>query len=143
MRVLHFYRTYYPDSFGGIEQVIYQLCRSGSQFGVESTVLSLTRDKVARTVMLDGHEAHRARMDLEISSTSFSASAFLRFAQLASRADVVHYHYPWPFMDVVHFATRLRKPTVVTYHSDIIRQRFLLKLYRPLKRRFLASVDRI
>jgi rhamnosyl/mannosyltransferase len=25
MKVLHFYKTYYPDSFGGIEQVIYQL----------------------------------------------------------------------------------------------------------------------
>jgi rhamnosyl/mannosyltransferase len=46
-------------------------------------------------------------------------------------------------MDVVHFATAHGKPTVVTYHSDIIRQRTLLKLYRPLKNRFLSSVDRI
>ena len=27
MRVLHFYTTYYPDSLGGIEQVIRQLCK--------------------------------------------------------------------------------------------------------------------
>jgi rhamnosyl/mannosyltransferase len=46
-------------------------------------------------------------------------------------------------MDLVHFATAHGKPTVVTYHSDIIRQQTLLKLYRPLKNRFLASVDRI
>lgn len=32
---------------------------------------------------------------------------------------------------------------MVTYHSDIIRQKHLLKLYRPLKRKFLASMDRI
>jgi glycosyltransferase involved in cell wall biosynthesis len=46
-------------------------------------------------------------------------------------------------MDVVHFATRVKKPKLVTYHSDIIRQEHLLKLYRPLKRKFLASMDRI
>jgi rhamnosyl/mannosyltransferase len=46
-------------------------------------------------------------------------------------------------MDLVHLATRVRKPSVVTYHSDIIRQKHLFKLYKPLKQRFLASVDRI
>jgi rhamnosyl/mannosyltransferase len=46
-------------------------------------------------------------------------------------------------MDVVHFATRVRKPTVVTYHSDIIRQKSLLRLYRPLMSTFLADVSSI
>jgi rhamnosyl/mannosyltransferase len=66
---------------------------------------------------------------------------FRKFAELAKRADIIHLHYPWPFMDVVHFASQHGKPTVVTYHSDIIRQQNLLKLYRPLKNRFLSSVD--
>lgn len=143
MRVLHFFKTYYPDTVGGIEQVIFQLCRSSGQFDVTNSVLSLSREKVDRTIALEGHDAHRARMNFQIASTAFSASSFLRFAQLAKQADVVHYHYPWPFMDLVHFATRLKKPTVVTYHSDIIRQKTLLKLYRPLKHLFLGSVDRI
>lgn len=143
MRVLHFYKTYYPDSVGGVEQVIYQLCRGAAKCGVESSVLSLSRETADRTIKLDGHEAHRARLNFQIASTAFSASSFLRFSQLAKQADIVHYHYPWPFMDVVHFATRLKKPTVVTYHSDIIRQKMLFKLYRPLKHRFLNSIDRI
>lgn len=143
MRVLHFFKTYYPDSLGGTEQVIYQLCRGGGLEGVESTVLSLSREKVDRVIQLDGHQAHRARMDFEVASNAFSLSSFWRFAQLAKQADIIHYHYPWPFMDLVHFATRVKKPTVVTYHSDIIRQKNLLKLYRPLKRLFLGSVDRI
>jgi rhamnosyl/mannosyltransferase len=62
---------------------------------------------------------------------------------LAKKADVIHYHFPWPFMDVVHFATMVKKPTVVTYHSDIIRQKHLLKLYRPLKWKFLGDMSRI
>lgn len=46
-------------------------------------------------------------------------------------------------MDFVHFATRVHKPTVVSYHSDIVKQKHLLKLYQPLMNRFLGSVDRI
>ena len=143
MRVLHFYKTSFPDSMGGIEQVINQIARGANKLGVQTDVLSLTPDRVARTIEIDGYLAHRARLDLQIASTGFSASAFWRFSQLAKQADVIHYHFPWPFMDVVHFATRVKKPTVVTYHSDIIKQKHLLKLYRPLMNKFLASVDRI
>ena len=143
MRVLHFYKTSFPDTIGGVEQTIDQIARSANELGIQTEVLSLTSDKVARTVEMNGYLVHRARMDFQIASTGFSASAFLRFSQLAKQADVIHYHFPWPFMDIVHFATRVKKPTVVTYHSDIIRQKHLLKLYRPLMERFLTSVDRI
>ena len=62
---------------------------------------------------------------------------------MAKEADVIHYHFPWPYMDLVHFASRVKKPTVVTYHSDIVKQKFLLRLYQPLMRCFLNDVDRI
>jgi len=143
MRILHFYKTSFPDTMGGVEQVINQIARGASKLGVATDVLSLTPNRVPRTIEIDGYLAHRARLNLQIASTGFSASAFLRFAQLAKQADVIHYHFPWPFMDVVHFATRVKKPTVVTYHSDIIRQKNLLKLYRPLQNKFLGDVDRI
>jgi rhamnosyl/mannosyltransferase len=143
MRILHFYKTSFPDTMGGVEQVINQIARGASKLGVTTDVLSLTPDRVPRTIEIDGYLAHRARLDLQIASTGFSASAFLRFAQLAKQADVIHYHFPWPFMDVVHFATRAKKPTVVTYHSDIIRQKKLLKIYQPLQKLFLSDVDRI
>lgn len=143
MRVLHFYKTAFPDTMGGVEQVINQIARGASKEGIETDVLSLTPDRVPRTIEIDGYMAHRARLDLQIASTGVSVSALLRFAQLAKKADVIHYHFPWPFMDFVHFATRVKKPTVVTYHSDIIRQKHLLKIYRPLKWRFLSDVSRI
>ena len=142
-RVLHFYRTYYPDSFGGIEQVIFQMCAGSARYGYTSEVLTLSRNAHQAPVELFGHRVHQVSLDLQIASTGFSWSAFGKFAALARQADIIHLHYPWPFMDLVHFITGHRKPTVVTYHSDIIRQKTLLKLYRPLKHRFLASVDRI
>ena len=128
---------------GGVEQVINQIARGAHKLGVQSDVLSLTPERVPRTIEIDGYLAHRAKLNFQIASTGFSASVFLRFAQLAKKADVIHYHFPWPLMDVVHFASRVKKPTVLTYHSDIIRQKHLLKLYRPLKWKFLRDVSRI
>ena len=143
MRVLHFFKTYLPDSMGGIEQVIFQLCESGAQHGVEGQVLTLSSDPTPPIVQLGQHEVHRAKLDVQFASTGFSWSVFKRFRELAAEADVINYHFPWPFMDLVHFASGINKPFVVTYHSDIIRQKFLLNLYRPLMNRFLASADRI
>lgn len=129
---------------GGVEQVINQIARGASALGVATDVLSLTPERGAAPILkLDGYLAHRARLDWELASTGVSFGAFGRFAELARQADVIHYHFPWPFMDLVHFATRAGKPSLLTYHSDIVRQKTLLRLYRPLKQRFLASVDRI
>lgn len=143
MKVLHFYRTAHPYTVGGIESVIHQIARGTQEFGVSVEVLCLSRRCDPPTVEIDGYLTHRVKLDFEIASTGFSLAAFSKFASLARQADLIHYHFPWPFMDLVHFATRPAKPTVVTYHSDIIRQKNALRLYRPLKRRFLNDVNHI
>lgn len=141
MRVLHFYKTYYPDSFGGIEQAIFQLVEGSARYGVDSEVLYLSKSGTAKDLRVANHIVHRSRLDFDILSSGFSMSAFRDFSNLASQVDLVHYHFPWPFMDIVHFATRLKKPTVLSYHSDIVRQKCLLQLYRPLMYRFLSQID--
>lgn len=143
MIILHFYKRYYPDSYGGVEQVIFQLASGSAQLGVHSTVLSLTSNKVPRVVEVNGHESYRCRSNFTIASTDFSLSSFWQFNELVKNVDIVHYHFPWPFMDLVHFAINHKKPSVVTYHSDIVKQKILLKLYKPLKNKFLESVDTI
>jgi glycosyltransferase involved in cell wall biosynthesis len=143
MRVLHFYKTYYPDSVGGIEQVIRQLCVGTGRLGVTNTVLSLSRHDNLVPFEFEGHMVHRSPLNAEIASNAISLQSIGALARLAREADVVHYHFPWPFMDLAHFMARVRKPSVVSYHSDIVRQRHLLRLYQPLKHRFLRSVDRI
>ncbi|MDH1307923.1 glycosyltransferase family 4 protein [Pseudomonas fulva] len=143
MKVLHFFKTYYPDSMGGIEQVIFQIAEGTQAHGIEPEVLYLSSRGAARNEPVANHLTHRAKLDLHVASTGFSLSAFKDFAELARKADIVHFHFPWPYMDLVHFATRLNKPTVVSYHSDIVKQKWLLKLYQPLMNRFFSSVDRI
>lgn len=143
MKVLHFYRTYYPDTFGGIEQVIRQMAVGTTRLGVSNEVLTLTRDTQHPEIDFEGHKVYRARLNFEIASTGFSWSALSLFFELAKQVDVIHYHFPWPFMDLAHFLGRIKKPSVVTYHSDIVRQKYLLKLYSPLKHCFLKDVNRI
>lgn len=143
MRVLHFFKTYYPDTTGGIEQVIYQLCQGTPALGVENRVLTLSPNPELKTIQVDDHEVTRVKQTLHVASTGFSTQAFGQFRRMLAEVDLVHYHFPWPFMDLVHFASQVRKPAVVSYHSDIIKQKTLLKLYTPLMHRFLSSMQRI
>lgn len=143
MNILHFYKTYYPDSVGGVEQVIYQLAEGGRELGINAAVLALSPVGSSRNGCHAHHVVHTSRQDFFIASTGFSFSAFSDFRDLARQADIIHYHFPWPFMDLVHFVVKTGKPSLVTYHSDIVKQKVLNTLYQPLMNRFLASVDRI
>ncbi len=143
MKVLHFYKTYYPDSVGGVEQVIFQISSGVADLGISTDVLSLSPNATRQPVDLGSHLAYKAKLDMQVASTGFSLSALHMFRDLGRQADIIHYHFPWPFMDLVHLASRLDKPSLITYHSDIVRQAVLLQLYRPLMNRFLDSVDAI
>ena len=55
MRVLHFYKTYHPDSVGGVEQVIRQMCVGTGRLGVSNTVLSLSRHDNLVPFEFEGH----------------------------------------------------------------------------------------
>ncbi len=144
MRVLHVYKTGLPETMGGIEQVVRTLATQSSRYGVDSQVVTLCADgRLAGTVQDDNYLLHRFQRDVELASMPVSLRLLRQFAGLARRVDLVHYHFPWPLMDLLHFASAIRTPSVLTYHSDIVRQRQLLRLYRPLQDRFLAAVDRI
>lgn len=143
IRVLHFFKTYWPETFGGIERTIDTIARGTSAHGVASSVLTLSNDSSTPLRHFNGYEVHVAKRDFEIASTGFSRKVFARFSELAAQADIVHYHFPWPLMDIAHFWDGHRKPSVVTYHADVVKQRMLLRAYQPLMNRFLGDVDRI
>lgn len=143
MRVLHFFKTFAPDSFGGVESVIRGIARGTKPFGVSTQVLSLSRNPDGNSVHIDGIWARKARQHLELASTGLSLSVLTVFKEMAHDADLIHYHFPWPMMDVIHFLSRTDKPTVVTYHSDIVKQRWLKAAYDPLMHRFLDSMQGI
>ncbi len=69
LKVMHFYKTYYPDSFGGIEQVIFQLSEAGVCHQIESTILSLSARGNIDNERVGKHVAYYAACDFEVAST--------------------------------------------------------------------------
>ena len=50
MKVLHVYRTYFPDSQGGLEEVIRQICLATRDHGVTSKVFTLSDEPFPHTL---------------------------------------------------------------------------------------------
>lgn len=141
MKVLHVYRTFFPDSQGGLEEAIRQICVSTKGQGIESRVLSLSRNPHPAVLDISGIQVHRAQLTADPLSCSISLQAISAHRKLLDWCDVVHYHHPWPFADVLYAASQRNKPAVLTYHSDIVRQRLLGALYAPFLEQFLRRMD--
>lgn len=72
LQVLHFYKNYYPDSFGGIiEKVIFQLSEAGVRHQIKSTILSLSTRGDIDNERVEKHVAYYAACDFEVASTPF------------------------------------------------------------------------
>ena len=143
MKVLHVYRTYFPDTQGGLEEVIRQICLNTVCQGVESRVFTLSRHPEPANLLVDQSRVVRVKQAFEVASCGFCFGGLSEFAVQVAWADVVHYHFPWPWGDAMHMLAGKGKPSVVTYHSDIVRQQTLQFFYRPLMYRFLGSASRI
>jgi glycosyltransferase involved in cell wall biosynthesis len=143
MRVLHFYKNSIHETLGGVEQFIDQTARGTKLLGIENTVLTLSNTSSNLPITFNGYKVFAAKRNFEVASCGFSWQAIGLFKELAAKADLIHYHFPWPFADLIHLLVSSKKPTVLTYHSDIVRQKLLLRLYRPIKIQFLQSVDHI
>lgn len=141
LKVLHVYRTYYPDPPGGLQEAIRQIAISTAAQGIEPRVFTLSPTPHPAEVERPEARVIRSRSWAAPASCDLGGpTSFRRFAELAKWADVIHYHFPWPFADLMHLAVRPKAPAVMTYHSDIVRQRWLGRVYVPLMRRMLGSM---
>ena len=143
MKVLHVYRTYFPDTQGGGEEVIRQICLNSKSLGAECRVISICANPDPSVITLEEAEVYRFKRTFAVASTDVSVDLLKHYASLLSWADIVHFHFPWPFADLLQLLHRTNKPAIVTYHSDVVRQKPLMLLYRPLMRSLLNRVDRI
>lgn len=144
MKILHVFKTYLPEGFGGVERVIWEIAEGAARQGFENDVFTLSKTPSPAPITVGNHRVHQAGASLDIASTPIAFTAARQFRALAQAADLIHYHFPWPMMDLWHlYAGGRTRPSLVTYHSDVVKQTALLKLYQPLMHRFLRSVDRI
>ena len=143
IRVLHIYKSWSPDAFGGVEETITTLSTGGWAYGIESRVAYLAPGRGLTAVRHQGIAAYRFPMQWEVASTGLSIPFLLAYRRLAAWADIVHFHFPWPYADLVHRVSFVNKPFLVTYHLDITRQRGLRILYAPLRSWFLGRAARL
>jgi len=143
MNILHVYKTYFPDTQGGLEEVIRQIAAGTTLKGINNRIFTLSKSPSPESLILDGVEVYRAKEHINIGSCGVTFNKFKEFKKQAAWADIIHYHYPWPFGDLLHLMCNPDKPVIVTYHSDIIRQKKLKLLYSPLMHAFLKRVNTI
>lgn len=143
MKVLHVYRTYFPDPPGGTQEAIRQICLSTQPYGVENTLFTLSPNPEPSIIIRPEAKVVRCRSWAAPASCDLGGpQAFTTFRSLVKQSDVVHYLFPWPFADLLHEVAP-KKPSVLTYISDIVRQQRLKALYEPLMWRTLRGMDAI
>jgi rhamnosyl/mannosyltransferase len=143
LKVLQVYRTFFPDTQGGAEETIRQIAVGISKLDCECRIFVPSFDPTPEELLVSNIPVIRKKMHFEIASCGFALGSLREFRRQVEWADVVHYHFPWPFADLLDWVADVKKPKVVTYHSDIVRQKSLMRLYRPLMMSFLSSAVRV
>ena len=126
---------------GGIENHIKALAEAQVARGDDVTVLvtNTTGQTVQETA--NGVKVIKAARTAHLASTPFSLAMAIEAAALS--ADIVNLHMPFPPGDLIARGVGGRPSLVVTYHSDVVRQQHLLRIYRPVLEATLAHAGRI
>jgi len=106
---------------------------------VEAIVASPTRHTIVEDAR--GVKLSRAGTLATIAATPICPS--LHRLVLRARADIIHIHHPNPYAMLVHLTAAPATPLVITYHTDIVRQRVLGAAIRPLMAASFARASAI
>ena len=143
MDVLHLYKDYAPVR-GGIENHIRALAEAEAAAGLDVAVCVCAPadgSVPAGVTRENGVAVHRLPRVVTLRSMPLSPPFWRAARRLAAEARVVHVHSPFPLGEAAVRTLPRSIRLVVTHHSDVVRQRLLLKVYAPLYRTFLERVD--
>ena len=121
---------YYPPVRGGIETHLAMLCRGlRDNVGLEVVVANQSADEVDDQV--DGVLVRRLGTAAKIAGAPFCPK--LLGIMRRSDADIIHIHAPHPTALLTYLFSGCRARLVCSYHSDIVRQRVLGALIKPIQ----------
>ena len=136
MRVLLLYKDYHPV-VGGIENHIRLLARGLRNEGVDASVLVTNTGPATQRQTIDGVPVTKTGRQATILSTPISLPFFVELRRQMATVDLVHLHAPYPLAELAQLMLGRAKPTVISYHSDIVRQKKTAKLYAPFLKKVL------
>jgi len=148
MKILQVNKFYYPW-IGGVEDHVKTLTEQLAKQH-EVTVLTIKtslkkpRDNPKGYKLVEARNlCHLFNRD-KIFSMPLSFDFIRKFRKLHHRHDIIHIHLPNPWAVITVLLFSKAHNIIVTYHSDIKKQRFFLFFYKPLLKKFLTTrVSRI
>ncbi len=142
VKVLHLGK--FDGDVGGIERYLRALLGGLPE---DIVPVNLVANDVART---DGHRQYRyltvrAACHGIVASVAVAPSMPLIARRLhrEHRFDIVHLHFPDPLGQLTAMALPRSVKRVISWHSDIIKQRTALAVYRPFLDAFVRDADAI
>ncbi|MGH7925294.1 MAG: glycosyltransferase [Candidatus Binatus sp.] len=131
---------YFAPSHGGIESHLRDLC-SALRKSVDLKVIvanhGLRRDRAC----IEGIDVIRLGRVMTLAAAPICPAMINAIRR--EEADIVHLHLPNPAAAIVCLLARPRGALVITWHSDVVRQRRLARLYQPLERLLLKRCSAI
>ena len=129
----------YPPWVGGIERHIRDISEELVQRGWQVSVLVGNDCHKYHEETINGVHVYRLARWGAVLSQPLLPGYYRKLRKL--KPDIIHVHAPFPlgwFAPGFVFAST---PVFCTWHSDIVRQRFLQPLYQPLERQFLQRCN--
>ena len=141
--VLHIFKIYYPDLFGGTLTVIRDICAS-LKGTFASSVLTCSQSADRREIIVNDVPVERVRSFGNVMSLPAAPAYPWRLWQKIAEHDLLALHAPFPLADLV-FALGFgrKRPLVVHWHADIVTHAGLRWFIEPLMRRTLRRAKAI
>jgi len=139
MRVVHVGKYYWPYQ-RGIETYLKTLAEGINPLCDLTVLVSNDRCETVEEEIGGVHVVRLAR-NFHLNSTDFLFSLPKKLKEL--KPDIVHIHLPNPWAETAWKLAGRPGRLFISYHSDIIRQKYLLKLYAPFHRATLESAEKI
>lgn len=143
MKILQIGKTY--PVIGGVDKVIFELSAGLSQNKINCDILCASIDKKDYTIKQNNYSIIYATGSFAfIASTWISPRMIFKLRKIISNYDIIHIHHPDPMAALAFILAKTKgKKIVLHWHSDIIKQKFLLKLYRPIQKYLIKRSNRI
>lgn len=132
----------YPPDIGGVETVVSQIAE-GLNGQTDMKVLVCQKKGKKQTETINQVEIVRSASLGIVASMPVSLSFIADFAVLCKDRDLIQLHMPFPLGDLALLLSGYKGKVAVWWHSDIVRQKFSLRFYKPLMHWLLRRADRI
>ena len=133
MKIIHLGKFFFPYR-GGIETVLKDVVEGFKGSKYKCDILCFNNLPTDKVETFEGFKVFRLKPIANIFSTPIGGvRAILKFKSIISQYDLIHFHHPNPFFTLALFFTLKNQKVVTHWHSDVVKQKGLLILFKPFQ----------